>query len=225
MDSLKQQWGALAVRVDALTLRERAMVFAAWVAVIYGLWSVAVGEPWSKAQKGRSQLVAELETKAQALHHARDEWIARSKVDPNRDTKARIAQLQMELANLRLRQTELAQSFISPQSMAQVLRELLEQNASLELISLKTEGARSLLEDPLAVKKSAADDEYAPAVYRHDLNLEFVGGYFDMLTYLRALEHQPVFWDSVDYQVEEHPRGRIRLRVYTLSFDKEWLGV
>ena len=49
----------------------------------------------------------------------------------------------------------------------------------------------------------------------------------DTVNYLKSLESLPwrFSWDSVDYQVKQYPVAETTLRLYTLSFEENWLGL
>ena len=64
-------------------------------------------------------------------------------------------------------------------------------------------------------------------LYKHGVEITVVGSYADLLAYLVELEKMPqrVLWNSVKLTVEDYPRARLTLTVYTLSLDKAWLSV
>jgi len=41
---------------------------------------------------------------------------------------------------------------------------------------------------------------------------------------LESLEWR-FFWDNLEYEVIEYPRGLITFTLYTISLDKDWIGV
>jgi MSHA biogenesis protein MshJ len=47
------------------------------------------------------------------------------------------------------------------------------------------------------------------------------------LRYLRTVEDLPrrLFWEGLEYRVQEYPRAIITLKLYSLSGQEEWLGV
>ncbi|HJE29851.1 MAG TPA: MSHA biogenesis protein MshJ, partial [Pseudomonas nitrititolerans] len=59
--------------------------------------------------------------------------------------------------------------------------------------------------------------------------LTLEGGYFELLTYLNAIQASGwrLHWDSLDYEVGEAGAGRARiiLDLHTLSRDAGWVGV
>jgi MSHA biogenesis protein MshJ len=226
MDALRSHWTALALKVDALSLRERGMIFAALLAVLFFVWdrSFAASAQATRAELART--LAQTEAQLQAAEQAMRELAARAGIDPNAGLRNRLRMLDQERQALDVRKAAFEGTLIVPRRMLELLRGVLAGHEGLKLVGLRTYPATPLFETPVADATPAPKgDAVAPAVYRHDLEIEFEGSYFQVLDYLRALERQPLFWDSIAYEVKTYPTARVRLRVYTLSLDKAWLGV
>ncbi|WP_145998599.1 hypothetical protein [Methyloterricola oryzae] len=221
---LAGQWQQLAARVDALSLRERVLVGLAVLSVLFALWNNLLDEPMAARHKALEQQLQQAQTRSQALSAAASALSARAGIDPNRAVRERIEGLQARLEETEARRDRLGHEFITPEAMAGLLREILARQQGLRLISLQTEPARRLGAAEDSGTGKAKEDDETPAIYRHEMTLEIEGRYFDVLDYLRALEPQALFWDSVDYEVKAYPLARVRLKVYTLSFHKEWLS-
>jgi MSHA biogenesis protein MshJ len=67
----------------------------------------------------------------------------------------------------------------------------------------------------------------AEALYRQGMELTLSGSYADMLDYVAQIEQLPwkIFWGRLEMKVDEYPRARLVLNVYTLSLDKTWLSI
>jgi len=222
MQSVKLQLAVLVKRIDALNLRERTLIFIAIVAVLLAGWNAFVNSYFQKERNQLLQRFTEIDARRDALNWATESVLARDRIDPDRELKSQLASLNAEWDALTTRKEALAESFMPPRQMAELLQSLLKNAGSLQLVSLETAPAQ-----PLFWGGGKENDvaKAMPEVYRHDLTIEFEGGYFDTLSYLRELERQPVFWDSIDYRVKSHPKASVRLKVYTLSFEPDWLGV
>jgi hypothetical protein len=64
-------------------------------------------------------------------------------------------------------------------------------------------------------------------IYKHGVEIVVSGSYGDLMAYLTELEQLPqkMLWNSVKLTVEEYPRARMTITVYTLSLDRAWLTV
>ena len=67
MNKLKQQWLNLAERVDAMSLRERALIFLAAVLVLVTLINTLLIAPLLKRQGELSRQIVQMQTQTQAL--------------------------------------------------------------------------------------------------------------------------------------------------------------
>lgn len=221
MNAIKAAAAQLAARHDALSLRERIMIFTAVLAAIYGIWDFAWQRPAADERKKISAALAAVHIRAQSLAAEIATIQAATPADPNAAVRARLAQLAEEHTQLHQQQSRWSQMFLEPHAMPQLLERLLKQAGGLRLISLTT-----LAPQPLsATEGTAAGQEPQPLAYRHGLVLELEGGYFELLHYLQTLETQPIFWQSIDYRVKAYPIAKIRLEVFTLSFHAELLSV
>lgn len=208
----------LADKIDALATRERGLLFVAILAVLIGLWSSFVLTPYQKAGK-QAQTVAEgLERELEALELQQQAILARAQNDPNRALAGRANELQAALQALDVELAERTKAFIPPRRMGAVLEDLLRIQPGLELVALET----------LAPERIELENQpEGIALYRHGIELVFEGDYRATLRFLMMVEELPwqLFWERLDYEVEEYPKARIRLRIRTLSTQEEWIGV
>lgn len=83
--------------------------------------------------------------------------------------------------------------------------------------------------NPAAEKPAPAEagEGTSEGIYQHGLEIRLAGSYNDLLNYLTEIERLPqrLMWNSISFKVEKYPRNIMVLRVYTLSFDKNWLMV
>ena len=108
--------------------------------------------------------------------------------------------------------------------MATVLEKVLHQKTRLKLIRVTNLPAVELTADALADHSNL---EQGSLLYRHGVELQLEGDFFETLRYLQALEELPwqILWGSLTYEVETFPRASITLRLNTLSTNAGWIGV
>lgn len=223
MASLESIRNELAARFAALTLRERGYVAAALGALVFAAWDYGINAPMVQEQARLRRILSEAQARVAELAQQTQAVVARGQVDPDAGVKLQLVQLQQKMDDLQRRREQLAASFMSPYEIADLLRSILKGRGELRLVGLATQAARPLLEAPPESERST--DPAAPMIYRHDLVVELEGSYFAVLDYLRALENQPLFWEAAELTVSTYPKAQVKLQVYTLSFQKEWLGV
>lgn len=211
-------WQRLTARVEALSLRERALVLIAALSVLIAGWYLLLMQPLAAREAQSRRAIAVLRARSASLEAAAQPLLRGQRIDPNARLRAEIRATHRALETVDRRLNQATVSLIDPRRMASVLETVLRRQRGLELISLKTLGVRPLLSTP-------AQD--GAGVFRHELEIDIVGGYVPLVRYLQSLqrEHWKLYWDRVELQVQKYPLSRIRLRVHTLSLRKGWLGV
>jgi MSHA biogenesis protein MshJ len=59
-------------------------------------------------------------------------------------------------------------------------------------------------------------------LYQHTFRIEFLSDYFSTLQYLKSIEQLPwpIYWDTMDYKVQEYPKADITIKFHVLSIQK-----
>jgi MSHA biogenesis protein MshJ len=227
---VKQQWGRLAARINALTLRERVMVFTAGAAaIVFAAHAVALGPMLRKQAALRAQ-VSQQQNNLMGIDGEITQKVEAWQVDPDRPTRERLEQVKAESARLAGDLRTMQKGLVPPERMAPLLETILRANGRLKLVSMKTLPAGAVA-DLEAVKPPAAPKEPAPAakpqdlLYRHGVEVAVRGNYLDLVGYMGALEAMPtqLFWGRAELEVEEYPTSRLTLSLYTLSLDPKWM--
>lgn len=235
---MKKQITAWAERFEAFSLRERLLITAAIVVLLFMVWQAMLMSPEELKQ---TQMVAKMQSinkQTEALNVQIQEMSAALRGGEAQHINSRISELSSLLARLEQKQKDLTIEFIQPKQMAGVLRDMLSAENGLQLNSLESLGAKPLFaraEDEekdnskstqdVDVKKAARSHQ--PEIFKHGMRIVFEGDYFKTLAYLRALEAMPwrLYWDNVEYQVIDYPRARVAITVHTLSLHEGWIGV
>ncbi|NNL68240.1 MAG: hypothetical protein HKP30_18470, partial [Myxococcales bacterium] len=154
-----------------------------------------------------------------------------SRVDPEARNREERDRLRVQLAQIDEQLAERAGQLITPEQMVRTLREVLAEQQGLRLERFELMAPVSAIADPeeaAAEEAPRADaDEARADLYKHAVEIEWVGGYRETLRYLRAVERLgwSLYWERLDYQVIGHPDARVRLRLFTLSEQEDWIGV
>ncbi|NOT12003.1 MAG: hypothetical protein HOP23_09265 [Methylococcaceae bacterium] len=204
-------------KFQALTPREKIIVTATVIVCIGGLWDTLFWTPFKQEQEELQLELSHLTQQLSAQQQAAQKLENGLTVDPNQINKNKLAELTNQLSDLQNQLVQEGQKFVPPQLMAQALNDILNQNQHLTLVKLDT-----LPVSTLNVEKY----QFFP-VYKHGLTLTFSGSYLDTLAYLKKLESLSwrINWDSIEYQVINHPVAETTIRGHTLSFEENWLDV
>lgn len=232
MKARLKQW---ADRIDAMSLRERLMIFIMLAVVLVALVMTLAIDPLSKKQKLLSQALTQKQAQTQALEAQMQALAEASKNDPDLPSKLRLADLDTKRKNAYLALSSVQQGLVAPDKMTDLLRDLLGRNPRLNLISIKTLPPRTLTDNAkpgqtlITDAKQLADKLLVKdlGLYKHGVVISVEGSYGDLVAYLNDLEKLPwrMYWGSVNLSAQTYPISRLTLTVYTLSLDKTWLSV
>lgn len=235
---MKHYWEKFLAAVDVLSLRERAMIFAAAAFLVIALMDVALLDPLLSKQKILSSQVVQQQEKMKEMQAQMQDLLQARSSDEHSPLRDRLAQLKQQLkaqdGELQSRRDRL----VEPNKMADLLKRVLNKNGGLQLVELKTLPVILLIEKPqageLAVQEPAenlAKNQKQPGlqkrIFKHGMSISVRGNYLDLLRYVTALEKMPaqMFWGEASLSVELYPVSILTLTVYTLSLDKTWLTV
>jgi MSHA biogenesis protein MshJ len=234
---MKQQWEKFALRIDALSLRERVIVFAAAVMILILLVNSFLLDPQYVRQTALSQQIRQQQSQIADIQNQIQQTVKARELDPDQPERARLRLLNEEAGRMNAALTDLQKRLVPPNRMADLLEDVLKRNNKLLLVSLKTLPVTSLNDIAQDVKadKSAAvqpaptaeELSGAQTVYKHTVELTVQGSYMDMLAYMRELEALPweLFWGGAQLRVDAYPKATLTLTLFTLSLDKKWLDL
>jgi len=221
-------------RIDALSLRERALVFAAAVALLgFAGYQLVLAPHYAE----QDALTARIEQQREAMAGA-DAAIAATiqayQVDPNASARSRLASVKRESLQLSDSLLAMQHGLVPPERMAPLVDAILRANGRLTLVSMRTLAVetisgRAATANPAlaagAVPGAAIETRPPDMLYRHGVEVTVRGNYLDMVDYMSALEAMPtrLFWGKAQLDVEEYPASRLTLTLYTLSLDRNWM--
>ena len=225
---------ALTARIDARSLRERALGFVILLALTWAAWDQLLLGPLDARRSALQLRVSAVEADVASLNAHAARLAGERRHDPDAGPRAELARLRRESSALDSRLVALTGRLVSPRRMAAVLESVLARNTELELVRLQGLGAERVAAD----ESVAESDDTAPAagagvvaarpaLWRHRLRLELEGAYLPALDYLRALERleSRFLWEVLELEVLEHPRADVAITVHSLSLDDAWIGI
>ena len=228
LQQARQQIKQLEVRIDALSLRERAVVF---LALLFALFLMANNVVFSSLRQEQQRLSREVTSKLDELHNISDqtqELRAKLAQNPEVLAQANIVDLRRRLAVEESSVANIVRGLVSPRDMSRLVQQILSKNQALQVVRVENLPAEPLEEDrPAANATGVAATRKPTPVYKHGMRIELRGRYLDIVRYLRALEAMPskVFWGEVRFASDEYPYSRVTLVIYTISLNKAWLEV
>lgn len=216
--SLAQRLGSLETAINARAPRERLLLAGALVVAVLLVWDIAVRAPIADRRSADERRIEQLRGEIDSFEASRAQLAQQLGEDEGADPAAR---LQERLARVDEQLAERTLRVISPRQMVTVLREVLEDASGLSLMSLRNLGSEAVLQE------AAGEDEAAPRVFRHRVELVLRGEYFALLAYLEQLEglDWQLQWDTLAIETVDYPRAEVTLELSTLSLAEDWVGV
>ncbi|MEQ1593386.1 MAG: type II secretion system protein GspM [Thiobacillaceae bacterium] len=226
MGALKQQIQVWSIRLNAMSFRERLLVFLAAVVVTMMLIFVGLIEPALKKQEQMVLSVNALQNEVTTL----STQLASSEQQSQGGKKSEASALRQEIATLGQSLKDRENGLIPPDKMIVALKSLLTAQPGLTLLSLQTEAPQPVFKEPAIVEAAANTPVPAVAVppdeqlYRHGVELHVQGNYARLTDYVRHLEGLPwaMQWESLSLDASHSPQIEMTLKLYTLSRETTW---
>ncbi|MEN3275444.1 MAG: biosis protein MshJ [Massilia sp.] len=243
---MKEQWTRLAARIDALTPRERILMFAACAALVVFLGHFLALGPQLRKQAALQARILQQQNNIEGIDNEIRARVEAAQADPDAPARARLAAVRSDIETLGTQLRAMQNGLVAPERMAPLLDTILRANGRLTLVSVRTLPAESVLDagrragagtGSTAAPGAAAAAAPAAAVatgtlppasellYRHGVEITVRGSYLDMIDYMAALESLPtqLFWGRAQLEAETWPASRLTLTLYTLSLDRKWM--
>jgi len=202
---VKGYWSSLAARIDDMTLRQRAMLFATVSLVLIVLAHAAFIEPVLVRQKQLIDRVNRDQSQLTAVR-AQIEGLVKEHESQQKDpAQAALRELEARVAAAEKALAERKQGFVAPTRLPALLKDLLGPGRALRMESLRV--------------TPGTEVEEAAGLYRHGVELTLKGSYFELVQYLTQLEklRARLLWGRAELAVEQYPEVRLTVQVRTLS--------
>lgn len=214
----------LSKKFDALSLRERILLCVVFCVVFYVIWHGALynfvfatdEEIEAQAQQFREQ-ISSMEGQLDAI----SSLIGRN---PTAVLLNQMNALKKENEKINQAIYDNTAKMVSPQEMTRVLTEMIEKTKDLVVVNLQNLETKPLFDEKM-LEVNGKEKKFQ--VFNHGLKIEVLGGYFETIRFLKALEekHMNVIWDGVTYEVKKYPKAKIVIMLHTLSLEQGWIGV
>ncbi|HCH5655845.1 TPA: type II secretion system protein M [Vibrio parahaemolyticus] len=211
---MNEFWSSLEERFGDMSAREKMLVALCGFVTVVMLLFTLVLEPKLNQISNNERQLSNLKQSNQKTEIDILRVKAQLKKDPNADIDLEISNLLTESQHLSMQLSQIIEHLVTPSQMAGVL----EQQSGIHLVSLQTLPSEPITED----KEASPYSGY----YVHPVRMELTGDYFSIANYLNKLESLPAsyFWRSFSYKVEEYPKAKLVLEVYTLGSREEFIG-
>lgn len=218
----------LLARIDALSLRERAILLVGALAVIYFVWDLLLLQPLEvERQRIQGQMLTN-DAEFVALGEELDKLDPARSQAQSRSRREQLAQLRKQAKTLEGELAGTMVHLVPPAEMTRLLEMVLQRTQGLELHKVSGLGSSTveLGPGPATAGGTPSSTVTAASLFRHGLRIEFSGDFYSTLSYLQQLEglQWKFFWDSIDFKVGQYPASVTTISVFTLSLHDRWIG-
>jgi MSHA biogenesis protein MshJ len=235
---MKQWWRKFADKIDALSERERIIVFGAAVLVVLFVMTTLFISPSVTRIKTLTVQMQQQQTELAALKQ-QVQALESGQASPEALNRAHLDNLQQQIAAANSEIQGMQENLVPAEKMNKLLQDMLSRNPRLQLVAMRTLPASTLVTPPAtqttatppAAGAATAQPASAPGIedniFKHGVEITLEGSYVDLHDYLKRIEQLPwrMFWARAELDAKDYPRLRLKLTIYTLSLDKAWLQV
>lgn len=217
--------------------REKLLVVLGAVALVYFTMQLLFLDPIAAKHKELIGAQSSLRQDIQNLEQQQVLLLQSMNQDPDRDLKRQLAEVKKQLTALDRELTTLSVGLIPAKQLPLLLQDVLQKTGKLELLSMQTlpvsnlqlqQEVETVVDDSQSVNAEADEphlgdiDIVNTGVFKHAVELRIRGSYFQILSYLEALEGLTwrFYWHTLDYAVDDYPKAVVTLNVYTLSTEE-----
>ena len=232
---MKIPWKKIADRIDDLTLRERAMIFASVVLLLVALPYSMVVTPSLAKQKSFLDRVRQDQSQIESVQREIQILMASQSDALGSENRQKLKGLERDLAEIEKQLTASESRLVSAEKMPELIRGVLKRSSRLQLVSLQAiPGTPMIAEagEPAAVAPGVATaaGKAAPAakpaavdsgLFKRGIEITVRGTYLDLLQFLGEMEQGPwrLLWGKVHIATDQYPAVTMKATIFTLSKD------
>ena len=122
---IRRRFEALQSRIDALSLRERAIIFIALSAFIYLVWNTLLINPLERDNKSMQSQLQRIRDDIAALDDQIAAVMNQQSIDPNKTERDQLIKLDRQLQQANDNISKMITGLIAPEEMAKILEQVL----------------------------------------------------------------------------------------------------
>ncbi len=235
------KWQEYSDKFESVSSREQYLILATGlVAIIFISFSLFIDTSLTKVEDINDKS-GRLVTENQSIKSSISIFEEALTEDPNKALNKQISAYEAKVKEVDDKLLLLTSELIDPIQMRFALLDMLKVQKGVSLISFELLGANPLMDKDgdLADKNNKeeqvtadnlednAELESTINLYQHGIRLKLTGKYFQLRDYLTQLEAMPwkFFWKDFRYTIKEYPLGELEIELYSLSTNKEFIGV
>lgn len=209
---------------NALSMRERILICMGVISLVYGVWHTTLYDYILATDSDIAKKMGDIKEQINLLEGKIDSMSEVVGRDPTYLLIEQSKSLKKESDFLDKKIDEKTKAMLSSKEMVTVLRNIISKTEGLSLINMESLSSKPLFESKMI--KSGSGPKRVQA-FTHNLKIELLGGYFELVGFLKSVEKQnpSIVWDILDYEVIKYPKAKITIYLHTVGIDEGWVGV
>lgn len=224
---------------DKISAREQKIVLVTLISLLLLVSFVVIVEPLLLANQSLYSEQINMQSINSKLDQQIENTLMAQYQDPNSELREDLVILNAKTVRLQRQISLLTQALVAPKQMISLLENVLTQDKQLKLISLNNlpeqgmnmgevnheERSENISKEISRENVSVNKPDHL--IYQHAFEIELEATYDSSIAYLKRLDELPwqLFWQTLEYESTQYPKGRLKIRIYTLSMSKAVLGV
>jgi len=216
-----EQLNSLVSKINALTLRERTLIFVSGSVVMVFLWWFFYAAPLQSKMQALQQQTVAMNNDIHSLNDTTQAIQRRLAQGVHQKSQHKLQQLKTELEQVRQSLQQKTHSLIEPDEMFKLMQQMIFAESKLKLTGIRRKQVQPLFSG------EEESDSTQPEIYRHIMQISFDGRYLDVLKYIKKLEQLDwqLIWDSIELRSGDYPQIHVSIEISTLSDTRSWVGL
>lgn len=217
---MNKQFKHYADRIDALSTRERALIFFSAIVVVVFVWWNYYAQPLVADTQLMDEQNGRLTKENLTIQATIDSIDQRIRQGVHKASEQKLEVLKEELLRVNALLQQKTLELIEPEEMFELMQQLLFAESKLKLTELKRKQVT-------ATFNQQEKDGEQPEIYRHVMRIRFEGSYQKIINYLSRLEEieWKLLWDRITIRAAKYPVIEADIEISTLSDSKHWVGL
>ncbi|MCH2057994.1 MAG: hypothetical protein MK214_15540 [Thalassotalea sp.] len=229
------KWQEYSDKFSALTPREQYIIFgAAMVLTVYMMFTLVIEGNLISIKRDKAKVVT-VSASNQTAERTIVMYEDTLKDDPNTAIKEQISRAKAALAEVDKELLTLTSELINPIQMRTALVDILSLESGVSLVAFEVLAPNIIYANAPVTGEQRVEQEKAESqlstptvgLYQHGIKLKLKGSYGALQAYLQRLEQLKwkFFWQQFELNVIEYPNNELSVTLYSLSTQREFLGV
>jgi len=222
----------LSKKIDKMSVRERALMLATSLAIVYFSWQSLVVDGITNLKQKLTSNASKMQQQISSLQGQISEVSNSLSLDPIVRLEEKIRKTKQENDELQKKLITMTEKLIPPREMTSLLRSILDNK---ELVVMHVENIAPIpvlagndkdKDEDEDKKKAAKDAALKFQVYKHGIEIVVTGTFFQIRDFLAEAEKLPwkVLWEELEFSVTKYPIATVRMVIRTLSVNASLLS-